>query len=347
MKGTKNIQAPGGRKSWLVLSLLLIAVVAFIILARTQSRVKEEVTIEFSPYPGEAMGAVAVALYYDSPDIDYLKMGEILGRAAQQGIPVTLFFTPRGETDIATLLSEEPRLDFDIGEVLRVINASGARAEIGTGGYADIPYPTLTYRQQEELMRLAKQAWKKEGISVTAFLPPSLQVTYDTILAAENNKMKDVIIPGENSSSPLHPKAVVGGLMNVILLPYSKEGTDQGVNIVFISLSGDDYSEVDKALFDLRNDRSVWKATVSEIDERVRDAEAIGATLVTDPSKASSILTFNGAKDGSKAVFRTVLGVKGILMGNETREFHRIEGGFYILLNSSDRQASIEWDIED
>jgi len=237
-------------------------------------------------------------------------------------------------------------MDIEFDEIIEILDESEVKYEIGAAGYINVRYDSLSYRNQEELIRKSRQAFREEGVSVKGFIAPDLMYTYDTLLAAENNKISYVILPSANETDPLHPEAVVGGKMNLLLFPFVQKDIRDGFNLIFIDPSADS-DLLDSYFNEINSAPAIEKVLLSEKADYIRKTERIKATLVTDVKEISSFITFSNLLNGTKVEFITELGVESIneTVSNKTIPYHNSDNGFYVVLNDSTEQILIKWGL--
>ncbi len=357
----KNIRKPGNfnslienNKAMLFTALLVTFLIILIFFIKSQDRISADIEISFSIYPEHKKGAIAVAIFYDTPSIDTAALQKIANTASKNNIPITMFFTARttdkviDEAGLLQIINEDPHLDFNISEIIEIIETEKLEFEIGSAGYLNIPYNEISYKYQENFIRKSKLAFRKNRVNIKGFLPPNFGFSYDTILAAENNKLDFFLILSINDTEPLHPESVEGGKMSILAFPVAQKEVSEGMAIQFINPEELGYNALDSFFFSMNSNEEKDAVLLSEMTDYIIRTEKISATIITDLKKASSAVTFQFLVNGTKVEFDTDLGVKSIndISKNISLPYYTNDNGFYIVLNESTQRIDILWNTD-
>ncbi len=329
----KNIGKRRTNKTLLVVlfTIFIIATVFFLWNNRTTTA---NITLDFSIFPGDSTRGVAFAVY--APYLTLSEIRKVSKAALQYEIPFTVFVVAQPESEIDDGLSMEPSVDLDglktaLGE---------SEYTIQDAGYVDTPYADLQYQSQEDLLGQSRKAYRKQGITVDGFFPPAFSYSYDTILAAENMKYDYIILPSNNESLPLHPRAAFGGKMNILIFPYRDQLVEDGLNIVF--LDGNAAETIERIV----SEESFAIMSLEGWSEQARAIESIGATMITDTRDLTSQVSLSDLKNGTKMVLESDLFLSSITSGNQTVDFF-LEGTHYVVLLEEDMDNLIlNWSLE-
>lgn len=345
---------PVGKQAIFVLGLLALALVAMLLLRQGKDRA-EPLEVRFSIYPGHEDSAICFAVYYDSPEPDLESLKAIALAAREHDVPLTFFFTPRA-TETEGKVDEEQALDFDLEAVIDLLESTGIEYEIASSAYISADFASLSYSEQERLLKQGKAAFREHGIFPKGFIPPGFSYSYDSLLAAENSRYSYVVLPSGQFTEPVHPESVGGGKMSLIIFPYSSAVYDKGFSLVI--LDPDEIPEGNGSLslsaFIESAARGKIPLLLREMDYYVRKAETVGATLTTDIQEGMSYITLSGLSNSTKIEFFTKLRPQYVnnTSGNKLLRYYAYQDGgsyegFYVILNETSPNLAIKWILED
>ena len=314
----------GKHKSKLFVVLTLALLVALIMIINSGKTTPVDIDQGFSIYPEEYTKAVMFALYIDS-DTNQSNIKGLFELGFMYDVPFTLFI----DTDALDNLSEVLSYEHDIE----------------SAGHKDVLYKQMDYYRQERLIKQSKNLFKEQGFRVSGFLPSSFSYDYNTILAAENNNIRFIALPG-NELWPYHPMSPLDMKMNILIFPLYQENdwATAGNGSFSILMNPDaDLGEMESLFMEIKTPNTLL-TTMQELNDYIRVTEKMEAEIVTDFKKLESYISFRNLVNDTKVEFRTVLEPRNITITNVSREWQGYEGGFYILLDEDDKRVNIEWE---
>jgi len=320
-------------KSKLFIAITLTLLTILILLIRPEKITPLDVDLEFSIYPEEHTKAIILASYFDSTT-NFSVIEDLFSLSFRYDVPLTVFIT-------ADALNNSDYLS----NIINLSKEFNLNLDIESAGYNNVLYKQLEYYRQEELIKQSRRKFRDEGVNVYGFLPITFSYNYNTILAAENNNIRYIALPG-NEAKPYHPMSPLQMNMNIMIFPIYQGGDwltrNNGTFTILLNPNAD--LKVLESLFKDISIAGVWLTTMQGMNDYIRVTEKMEAEIVTDYKKLISDISFRNLVNDTKIEFKTVLKPKNITLGNVSTDWRLYGGGFFLLLNEEDKRVNIEWE---
>lgn len=345
----KILRIMNENKMLIFIILVIGFLTVFFFFANRPEKIKD-IKVEFADIPGEYSSSIMFAMFYDKPlnESEMNALDEFLTYADEQDMPLTLFFTCQdlgNSTDINDYITTDPSVDFNMSFLRK------HDVDVQSGGYINAPLDALRYEDQEQLIKQAKKAFRKQGFNVTGMIIPGGRYNTDTLLAMENNKLDFGLI--SNGEPYTHPPSLLGGKMSLIIFSFDKNGPGNftsigdGIHIYPINKEALPYINNQMSfggkMIDEKLINGSWMTYIEEQRSFLIEKEKISAQLQTNMKNKASTLSIMNLMNGTKIKVITELKPKNVSYGNKSISFVKIDNGFYFLLDKKEDYVSILW----
>src|SRR3989344_811380 len=325
------------------ITLLVIAIIILVLVFKPKPIKHEEINLKFDAVPSNYEKIVSFVMYFDQPvkPNEILQLNKPITAFNQEGIPITIFFTPESNTNktINEIFDKEDRLGFNIKSI------KSDNVEIGTSSFIAADLAELTYQQQELLIKKSKNSFKNQNITIKGLYIPQFSASFDTLLAIENSKMEYAI--AGYGIEPMHPDTPLGIKMNLLLLPLSSEQNwSEKKGLYIIELNKDAVLSNPEALrqfLDSAHSNLSLFLNLSSVSAEIRKKEAISARITTDYKKAVSEIVFDGLKNNTKVDIITKLETIAVNSTNKSINYENIDDTLSLSLDEEDSTIFVYW----
>jgi len=353
-------------KAYIFIIIILVLFSALVFLLMTGKTIYLDINLQFDIFPRNYSKANIFAVNFEDPlsEQDLKLLEQTINITSQHNIPLTIFMTARkldNLTDFKKYLNETPKLDTNISEIKEIAKKYNAKIDIQSSGYIDIPYSDLPYEYQEKFIIQSRKAFKDQGVLIKGLSVPKNQVSYDTLLAAENNKIEYITLQSKENI-PAHPDSMLGGKMNIIVFPITagvKQGqAKRGVYVQYIDISKMKDSFVRESLGkyfeEIKNKPGTIFPSFTEMNNYIRQTEKMSATLTTNYKEMISGIQFDELINNTKVIIKTELIPINItdLATNATFNWQYVHyydnvnitnNTISLILNSTNENIQINW----